>query len=65
MTNKSDPGSLGKVEHQKLSSLAEDSSNEHNMPLGREHGANRSIKAAKSKREMMEDLSRERFPWEE
>ncbi len=65
MTNKSNLESLGKVEHKKLSSLAEDSSSERNMPLGREHRANRSIKTAKSKREMMEELSRERFPWEE
>jgi hypothetical protein len=29
------------------------------------YGVNRSRKIALSKREMMEDLSRERFPWEE
>ena len=55
---------------QKLTSLAEDSKNELDEIIAdREHwekyGTNRSKKSAKSKRELMEELSRERFPWEE
>lgn len=61
---------LGKVEAKKLTSLAEDSKNEvdeihADQAHWAKHGTNRSTKAAKSKREIMEELSRERFPWEE
>ena len=70
MTDKSDLEHAGKLGSVKPTSLTEDSINE----LGNtdacttdaeKHGANRSTKAAKSKREIMEELSRERFPWEE
>ena len=70
MTDKSNPEHLEKVGADKPSSLAEDSSNEladaDAFKADEEkHGINRSTKAAKSKREIMEELSRERFPWEE
>ena len=60
----------GKVKAEKLTSLTEDAKNELAEILADQahwakHGANRSTKAAKSKREIMEELSRERFPWEE
>jgi len=63
MTDKSNLEYLEKAETAKTTSLAEDANN----PLAdaEKHGANRSTKAAKSKREIMEELNRERFPWEE
>lgn len=70
MTNKSNLEQVEKVETEKLSSSTEDSSNDsanaaaHKTDEGK-HEANRPTKAAKSKREIMEELSRERFPWEE
>ena len=59
-----------KVKAEKLTSLAEDSKSEldeihADQAHWAKHGTNRSTKAAKSKREIMEELSRERFPWEE
>lgn len=53
-----------------MTSLAEDSKNELDEIIAdREHwakyGTNRSKKSAQSKREIMEELSCERFPWEE
>ena len=70
MTDKSNPEHLGKVEAEKPTSLAEDPNNEladtDTFKADEEkHGINRSTKAAKSKREIMEELSRARFPWEE
>ena len=70
MTDKSNPEHLGKAETEKPTSLTEDSINKPaNTDActtdGEKHGANRSTRAAKSKREIMEELSRERFPWEE
>lgn len=61
---------VGKMNPKKLTSLSEDSKNESNEIIAdREHwakyGTNRSKKSAQSKREIMEELSRERFPWEE
>lgn len=61
---------LGKANPQKLTSLAEDiKKDQEEIHADTEHwkryGINRSTKAAKSKRELMEELTRERFPWEE
>ena len=61
---------LGKVEAEKLTLLGEDSKGELAEILADQahwakYGTNRSTKSAKSKREIMEELSRERFPWEE
>lgn len=70
MANDSDLEYVGFVNPKKLTSLSEDikkdqeeirADNEH----WKKYGTNRSSKAAKSKREIMEELSRERFPWEE
>ena len=70
MTDESNLEFLGKVNAKKLTSLAEDSKNEladlhADQAHWAKHGTNRSKKAAKSKSEIMEELSRERFPWEE
>ena len=70
MADKSNLEFMGKLEAKKLTSLAEDSKNElaeihADQAHWAKHGTNRSTKAAKSKREIMEELSRERFPWEE
>ena len=61
---------VGVVMAKKLTTLAEDSKKEREEILADQdywakHGTNRSTKAAKSKSEIMEELSRERFPWEE
>lgn len=61
---------VGVVMAEKLTSLAEDSKKEQEEILADQahwakHGTNRSRKPAKSKSEIMEELSRERFPWEE
>jgi hypothetical protein len=70
MTEESNIEFVGKVKADKLTSLAEDSKTElaeihADQAHWARHGTNRSSKAAKSKREIMEELSRERFPWEE
>jgi len=70
MNDESNLEFVGKIKAQKLTSLAEDSKSElAEIHADQEHwakyGTNRSSKAAKSKREIMEELSRERFPWEE
>ena len=70
MTDESNLEFAGRVKAEKLTSLAEDSKNELAEILADQahwvkHGTNRSSRAAKSKREIMEELSRERFPWEE
>lgn len=70
MTDESNLEFAGKVKAEKLTSLAEDSKQELSEILADQahwakHGTNRSSKAAKSKSEIMEELSRERFPWEE
>ena len=61
---------VGRMNPQKQTSLAEDSESElEEIHADQAHwakfGTNRSAKSAKSKREIMEELSRERFPWEE
>ena len=70
MTDQSNLEYSGKVNAEKLTSLAEDSKDElaeihADQVHWAKYGTNRSTKAAKSKREIMEELSRERFPWEE
>jgi len=49
---------VGKVKADKPTSFAD-------QAHWAKHGTNRSSKSAKSKSEIMEELSRERFPWEE
>jgi len=61
---------VGKINAQKQTSLVEDSKKEleeihADQAHWAKHGTNRSTRAAKSKSEIMEELSRERFPWEE
>ena len=61
---------LGKINPQKSTSIDEDSKKElEEIHADQAHwvryGTNRSTKSVKSKREIMEELSRERFPWEE
>ena len=70
MTDESNLEFLGKIKAEKLTTLAEDSKNElaeihADQAHWAKHGTNRSTRAAKSKSEIMEELSRERFPWEE
>jgi hypothetical protein len=70
MTEESNLEFAGKIKAEKLTTLAEDSKKELSEILAdqahwEKHGTNRSTRAAKSKREIMEELSRERFPWEE
>ena len=61
---------VGKMNPQRLSSLEEDAKKEKSeINADREHwekyGTNRKKKSTLSKSEIMEELSRERFPWEE
>jgi hypothetical protein len=68
MTDKSNVELIGQVKPVKLTSLAEDLKREQGEILANQehwktHGTNR--RKASSKREIMEELSRERFPWEE
>lgn len=70
MTDKSNLEFVGKAKAEKLTSLAEDFKKEQaeihaDQAHWAKYGTNRSTRAAKSKREIMEELSRERFPWEE
>ena len=70
MSSESNLEFLGKMNPKKITTLAEDSKKEREEILADQehwakHGTNRSTKAAKSKLEIMEGLSRERFPWEE
>jgi len=70
MTDESSVEFMCKVKPDKLTSLAEDSKKDLiEIHADQAHWAkyrtNRSTKATKSKREIMEGLSRERFPWEE
>lgn len=68
MTGKSNLEFVGRVDSKKLSSLVEDSKmDQAEIIADRQHwdkyGTNR--RKGSSKREIMEELSRERFPWEE
>ena len=70
MSNDSNIEFMGKVKAGKPTSLADDSKKElaeihADQAHWAKHGTNRSTKAAKSKSEIIEELSRERFPWEE
>lgn len=70
MTDESNIESAGKIKAERLSALAKDAKNglaeihvtQDHLKM---HSATRLCKAAKTKRELMEELSRERFPWEE
>lgn len=68
MTNKSNLELLGQLSPKGLTSLGEDRKREQAEILAdqehwKKYGTNRRNGA--SKREIMEELSRERFPWEE
>jgi len=68
MTDKSNLEFVGKMNPQKLTSLDEDIKKDQAEILAdqehwKKYGTNR--RAGSSKREIMEELSRERFPWEE
>jgi hypothetical protein len=65
VTNESNIEFLGKVRADKQTSLAEDAKKDQAEAYWIKHGVNRSTRATKSKSEIMEELSRERFPWEE
>ncbi len=70
MADESNVEFVGKIKAEKLTSSAEYSKNDlaeihADQAHWAKHGTNRSIRAAKSKREIMEELSRERFPWED
>lgn len=70
MANESNLEFFGTANLKKLTSLAEDIKKDQeeiraDSEHWKKHGTNRSSKAAKSKREIMEELTRERFPWEE
>ncbi|CAM3613513.1 hypothetical protein [Polynucleobacter brandtiae] len=61
MTDQSNVEHSGKVEPEKSSCTSDDTAG----AKSEKHTTNRPQNIAKSKREIMEDLSRERFPWEE
>lgn len=61
MTDKFNLESLGKLKAEEPASIVDTT----NQPQSDRHETSRPTKAAKSKREIMEELSRERFPWEE
>ena len=68
--NSNDLEYVGRMNPQRLTSLQEDCKKEQaEITADREYwekyGTNRSKKSAQSKREIMEELTRERFPWEE
>lgn len=68
MANKSNVELVGKIVPQKLTSLEEDFKREKAEILAdqaywKKYGANK--RNGPSKSEIMEELSRERFPWEE
>ena len=70
MTTESNIEFVGKIKLEKLTSMAENLKKEQEEILADQahwakYGTNRSTKAAKSKSEIIEELSRERFPWEE
>jgi hypothetical protein len=70
MTDKSNLEFVGRLRLRKLTSIAEDCKNEQAEILADQerwakYGTNNPRKVALSKSEIMEELSRERFPWEE
>jgi hypothetical protein len=61
---------LGKINPRRLTSLVEDSKKEQaqihaDQERWTKYGTNDPRKVALSKREIMEEMTRERFPWEE
>ena len=68
MTDKSTLEHSRKPKTEGLTSIPEDDKSKTidiNQASTEQHEATRPIRVAKSKREIMEELSRERFPWEE
>lgn len=70
MTDEYNVEFVGRLNPKKLTSLEEDFKKGQAEILADQahwakYGTNRSKKSAQSKREIMEELSRERFPWEE
>ena len=70
MSNESDLEYVGRVNARKLTSIAEDCKKEQeeilvDMAHWRQYGTNRRTRSTQSKQEIMEDLTRERFPEEE
>ncbi len=68
MTDKSTLEHSIKLKAKEPNSIADDANSKPidiNQASTEKHEANRVTRAAKSKREIMEELSRERFPWEE
>jgi hypothetical protein len=70
MTDISNAEFAGSVKSKRLTSLSEDiKADTAEILADRKHwekyGTNRSSKSVKSKREIMEELTRERLPWEE
>ena len=68
MTEKYNVEFVGQIKPQKLTSLAEDFKKEQaeiiaDQELWKKHGTNR--RSGAGRREIMEELTRERFPWEE
>ena len=68
--NSEDLEFLGPIKSKRLTSLSEDSKNDQvqiraDQEYWEKYGTNRSKKSTKSKSEIMEELSRERFPWED
>ena len=68
--NSEDIEFLGPIKSKRLTSLSEDSKNDQvqiraDQEYWEKYGTNRSKKSTKSKSEIMEELSRERFPWED
>ena len=68
MTDESNVKYVGQIKPQKLTSLAEDLKREQAEIIAdqehwKKYGTNR--RSGASKREIMEESSRERFPWEE
>lgn len=63
MTEKSKLENPNKVKVDDSMDASTDIHGEHNHST--KYGASSSVRHAKSKREIMEELSRERFPWEQ
>ncbi len=68
MTDKSTLERSRKLKAKEPNSIADDANSKPidiNQASTEKHETSRPIRVAKSKREIMEELSRERFPWEE
>lgn len=70
MTDRSNLEFVGRMRSEKLASAAGDCKKERaeilaDQELWAKYGTNNPRKVTLSKREIMEEMSRERFPWEE